>query len=118
MLFTHENAEFVTVLTISRNRIDASCAAQFGEDAKDVLAYSQNDCIVDLSGVQFMDSTGIGALVGLLKFCGTERRLVLCGLRPPISKIMRLTRLDAVFMIASNIHAAHGMLETTRQAAG
>ncbi len=118
MLFTHQDVEGVRVITVEKARIDASCAPEFAEDAKHVLSRCSGPCIVDLGRVNFMDSTGIGSLVGLLKFMAGKRDLVLCGLRPAIHKIMKLTRLDTVFLIDDSVHTALARLAPRDQAAG
>ena len=52
---------------------------------------------VDLSNVDFMDSSGLGALVSILKTVRPSGDLVLYGMRSSVQEILRLTHLDAVF---------------------
>lgn len=52
---------------------------------------------VDLRKVDFLDSSGLGALVSLLKAVRPEGELVLFGVRASVREILRLTHLDAVF---------------------
>jgi anti-anti-sigma factor len=55
---------------------------------------------VDLSQATFIDSCGLGALIALHKSAATrEGKLTLLKPRPPILKILELTRLDTVFDI-------------------
>jgi len=55
---------------------------------------------VDLSQTSFVDSCGLGALVGLHKTAMTRQgRLSLVNPPPPIQQILELTRLDGVFQI-------------------
>lgn len=54
--------------------------------------------VVELSGVTFLDSTGLGALVQLRNLAkAAGKRLRLRGVPPPVSKLLTLTRLDEVF---------------------
>jgi anti-sigma B factor antagonist len=55
--------------------------------------------ILDLSAVTFIDSSGLGALVGALKQMPTGKRLELAGLTRDVAKVFRLTRMDTVFII-------------------
>lgn len=99
MGFACEDLGHVIVLTYGERRLDGASAGYFREAARETF---RDDCriyILDLSGVTFVDSSGIGAIVGLLKFLGRERRLELCGLNPMVQKVFRLTRLDKVFII-------------------
>lgn len=56
--------------------------------------------VVDLAGVNFIDSTALSALVRGLKHC-RERGgdLHLCSLQQPVRVIFELTRLDKAFDI-------------------
>ncbi len=56
--------------------------------------------IVDLSDVTFVDSSALGAFVGLLRrLRQKDGELKLAALRPPVLMILELTRLDNVFSI-------------------
>lgn len=57
---------------------------------------------IDLAGVTFIDSTGLGALVSLQKRCRTAGgSLVVTGCRGPVERLMALTGLDRVFVTDS-----------------
>ena len=56
---------------------------------------------IDLSRVDFLDSSGLGSLVSLLKEVRPTGDVVLYGAKPSVAEILRLTRLDAVFYCAS-----------------
>ena len=60
-----------------------------------------DEVVLDLSGVTFMDSTGLGALIGLRNQAdASDKRVALRGVTPPVSKILTLTQLDTVFGLA------------------
>jgi anti-sigma B factor antagonist len=53
---------------------------------------------VDLSGVEFLDSTGLGVLVGALKHARTGGGdIALTGAQPHVWKVFQITGLDKVF---------------------
>lgn len=55
---------------------------------------------VDLSGVEYMDSSGVATLVeGLRATNGKGTRFVLRGPSPQVRKVLHLSRLDTVFEI-------------------
>lgn len=63
--------------------------------------------LIDLAQVDFMDSSGLVALVtGLKAARATKCRLVLCHLTEPIKLILELTQLDTVFEIYDSYDAA------------
>ena len=55
---------------------------------------------VDLSGVSFMDSTGISALVRVAKALGDRGCIVIHGAHGSVQKVFEITGLDSV----PNIH--------------
>ncbi len=63
--------------------------------------------IVDLSGVSFMDSSGIATLVeGLQWSKKEERRFILAGLGETVFNALSLTKLDNVFSIEPDTKTA------------
>jgi anti-sigma B factor antagonist len=61
---------------------------------------------IDLSLVDFLDSSGLGSLVSLLKEVRPTGDVVLYGVKSSVVEILRLTHLDAVFHCAPNRHEA------------
>jgi len=59
--------------------------------------------IVDLAGVNFIDSTGLAMLIVGLKHCEQKQgKMVLCSIRQPLHVIFELTRLDKVFVLCNS----------------
>lgn len=96
MTFTQHDT--VGVVHISDTRLDASIAIQF-KDVFRTLTAGGGDVILDLSDVEFLDSSGLGAIVAVYKALGEGRTMALAGLQPPVEKVMILTRMNAVFAI-------------------
>ena len=106
MLISCETRGPLMVLTVLKARIDAQNVGEFKEEAREHLRSSTLDCAMDLSKVSFMDSSGISTMVSLLKYVGPDRKLELCGMTPPVTKTMRLTRLDTVFFTRDSVREA------------
>jgi len=62
--------------------------------------------VLDVAMVEFLDSSGLGAVVAAMKQLGVDRKLELAGLTPTVEKVFRLTRMDTVFTIHENANAA------------
>ena len=79
----------------------------FGESAREFSSYLQElldagvpSVLVDMSGIDNVDSTGLGELVGYLqRFEKVGRRLALYRPHRRILSLLRLTRLDEIFPI-------------------
>lgn len=98
------------VLRPELTRLDASVAIAFKEKIGKVIAEGEKRLVLDLGRIDFVDSSGLGALVALLKRLGNEGTLALAGLRPPVQRLLALTRLDRVFRVADTVeNAERGM---------
>ncbi len=94
------------VITIGENRIDAAIAVRFKDRMQELSSGSAGRIILDLSSVTFVDSSGLGAVVGSMKQLGRGRRMDLVGLSPSVKKVFRMTRMDSVFRIYDSLEQA------------
>lgn len=66
----------------------------------DISAGERNHLIVDLSGVDYLDSAAVGMLVDVYKHAKAARsRLSLVGMRDLVRSVFEITQLDHVFSI-------------------
>ena len=87
--------------------IDVYTAASLREKLAELIDADHTDVIVDLTGVTFMDSTGLGVLVGALKKVrGFGGRLQLVIDQEKVIKVFRITALTQVFTIHETLDAA------------
>lgn len=84
--------------------VDLETASQLAEHALDALHQVSPHIVLDITGVTFMDSTGLKVLVTI------ERRaqlaggsFVLVGASPPVRRILALTGLDQVFSLQESV---------------
>nr|WP_040563719.1 STAS domain-containing protein [Kineosphaera limosa] len=90
----------VTIVDVQGD-IDALSAPALQERLEMYVAAGQRHLVLDLSGVPFMDSTGLGVLVGVLRLArahGGSMRLVAPSER--VLRIMAITGLDEIFETA------------------
>lgn len=87
------------VIDVDETRIDAAVAVRFKDTMRTLTDHPAKRVILDLSKVEFLDSSGLGAIVGAMKQLGDGRRLDLAGLTPMVEKVFRMTRMDSVFKI-------------------
>ncbi|AWK49805.1 anti-anti-sigma factor [Clostridium beijerinckii] len=76
--------------------------AIFRINVNKLMEDGHKDFTFNFSGCDFIDSTGLGALVSIYKKC-TENggSIKLKSLKPEVEKLFKLTRLDKVFQINS-----------------
>lgn len=93
-------------INVLAERIDAACAIQFKDRMRELCGEEPARVILDLQRVDFLDSSGLGAVVAAMKYLGKDRRLELAGLTEKVSKVFRLTRMDSVFTIHQSAETA------------
>ena len=94
------------VVKLMEDRLDAALAVRVKDGLKTLVDDGADYMVLDLQQVAFMDSSGLGALVGHMKYMGTERIFEICGLSPTVEKVFKLTRMDSVFTIHDDLVAA------------
>lgn len=69
--------------------------------------------VLDLSGVKYINSAGIGDLVRVVAGANTqEQRIVLCSLTPFVEGVIQVTQLDRFFAITATVDEAIASLTT------
>ena len=95
-------------ITVEDERIDAAIAVQFKDTFRKLLVGHKGRVVVDMEKVAFLDSSGLGALVAVMKMLPNGQKLELAGLRDAVQKVLRLTRMDSVFVIHPDAKTAFG----------
>lgn len=91
------------VVQVAESRIDAACAIHFKETMRRITDAGAGPVILDLGAVDFVDSSGLGAVVAVMKHLGHARPLHLAGLMPNVDRVFRLTRMDSIFPIHADL---------------
>lgn len=96
-LFTQESG-FVRI-DIEGERLDAAAAPALKAELEKNLPPRPEKVLVDISGVRFLDSTGLGVLVSLLKMMAGGGTLAIAGAQPVVQRLFKLTGMDRVFRL-------------------
>ncbi len=91
-------------LVTAAGEVDLETAAQLGDHALEAIRNVSPHLALDLSGVTFMDSTGLKVLLSVLHRADLARgSLVLVGTTRPVRRILELTGLDASFALVDTL---------------
>jgi anti-sigma B factor antagonist len=94
------------VVTPLEKRLDASAAADFKGKVVDLINAGNNRIVLNLTQVDFIDSSGLGAIVSCLKTLGGNGDLVISGVQATVMSLFQLTRMNRVFkMFATEAEA-------------
>ena len=89
-------------ITVNRGRMDAASAAKFKEAVATAWVEGLTTADVDMSRVEFIDSSGVGALLGVLRRLPQgDGGVVLRAMRPQVLSVIELLRLQKIFRIES-----------------
>jgi anti-sigma B factor antagonist len=94
------------VLSVA-GEVDVATAPRLRERLVDLVTEGNTRIVVDLESVDFLDSTGLGVLVGALKRVRThDGDLALVCTQPRILKVFEITGLTKVFSIHRSVAEA------------
>lgn len=106
MKLSSEDTADMRIVTVNESRIDAAVAIQFKDRMREETGSGADHVVLNLEQVEFIDSSGLGAIVAAMKQLGTTKRLDLAGLTPVVDRVFRLTRMDSVFTIHPDVDRA------------
>ncbi|MBF9197846.1 STAS domain-containing protein [Microvirga terrestris] len=103
MIELEQTAQGIALIRLS-GRLDAAAAPHVLARLMGALTEGQSRLAVDLSEVSFIDSTGLGTLVSVLKAARkAEGDLRLIAPSPQAQRLLRLTTLDRVFVTTNSL---------------
>jgi anti-sigma B factor antagonist len=80
--------------------VDISTANNLKETLIKLLQEKEADMRLNCEELQYIDSTGLGVLIGILKrLKSIEKNIIIINPRPNISKLLTITGLDKIFVI-------------------
>lgn len=101
-LETKKNGNYILLKPINQN-IDVTVSTQFKARVVDLIKQGNLFFLLDLSQVDFVDSSGLGSMISILKTLRLHNGdIVLCALKVPVLNLLKLTRMNGVFTICSN----------------
>jgi anti-sigma B factor antagonist len=96
------NENDVLVVKVTEDRLDSYVATEFRDQMDQQIAQGTSRIVLDLSEVEFVDSSGLGAIVTTQKRLGSSQDLVICGAGEAVLRLFRLARLDKILQIAAD----------------
>ena len=89
-------------LRVKVPRLDAAAAREFKIESAAAWRPAVEHLVIDLGAVDFLDSSGIGALLSVHKRLPAEKPgAKLINVRPPVQAVIELLRLHRIFDLAN-----------------
>lgn len=95
----------VLVVTPQMDRLDALVANDFRKALIDAVS-NRNCVILNLENVAFVDSSGLGSLIGAFKSMPPGAQLLLACVGKSVMTLLRMTHLDQVLLICDTVEMA------------
>lgn len=103
MNFAQEINSNALVLRISGDLIGEDDGAQLVGAVNDAVSHKVLTCIIDISGLRYINSSGIGVLITILtKFRNKGGEVFLMKPSESVSKLLVITKLNAIFHIVQS----------------
>ena len=85
-------------------RMDAQVSGLLKDRIQELLDKGATQLVMDLQGLEFLDSSGLGALVSCLRRVKEKKgEIKLAGLRPEVRSIFEITRVSRLFHICETV---------------
>lgn len=89
----------VLVVELREDNLDASNVREF-KDAVQAIMHGKTRVVLDMSGVKFVDSSGLGAMISCLRqLNGQKGDFKLCAMSKTVRALFELMRMHRVFNI-------------------
>ena len=89
-------------LTVHAPRLDAASAREFKKACEEHWQAGVESLALDLRAVEFLDSSGVGALLSVYKKLPPDKPSVkLLNVQPPVQTVIELLRLHRIFTIVA-----------------
>lgn len=107
-VITETNSIDDGIVVVPDGEIDFSRSPTLRVELQALLAeHKPQRLVIDLSRVEYMDSSGVATLVEAMQSQRqANSKLVLCALQPKVLSIFKIARLDMVFTIVDTAEAA------------
>ena len=94
------------ILSVLEPRLVADKAQSFKDAVARYCSDGPTSMVLDLAKVEFIDSTGLGAILSVLKRMPKGSELLVCRLNEAVTNMFMLTRMDRVFTICKTVDEA------------
>ncbi|MEL6559762.1 MAG: STAS domain-containing protein [Bacteroidota bacterium] len=114
MQFSAKESDGVVVLHLDGDLIGENNGPQLLEKTSDYIIKGVKNAIINLSGVRYINSSGIGVLITILtKFRNSGGEVFLINPSEHVKKLLIITKLEAIFSIEQTLDEAMAKIKNT-----
>ena len=98
------------LLIFFTGQLDAYSEKQFNTYVSDVLKSNDLPVVIDLSKIDFIDSSGLGAMVQIAKQCNKSKRSFMVVGNARVKQTIKLVRLEEFLHLVTDLDSALNQL--------
>lgn len=106
----------VLLLKLWTKALDATISEVIKNKVLKVIHTGQEKMVVDLTDVEFIDSSGLGALVAIYKKMANKDHFHICGIQKPVLKVFEMAGFNHLFKLYLSQEEALFYLKNKSQA--
>ena len=95
----------VLIVSMEReNKLNAALAQRFKVEVAKIIDQPRMKVVINLAGVEYIDSSGFGALLSVLRAARSNNaQLKLCNISLDVMELVKLLQLQTVFDIRNSV---------------
>lgn len=101
----------ILITKLLNTRLDAHTAENFKARFQNYIENNHQWIVMDISEVNFIDSSGLGAIVSVLKRMKGRGDIIISGTNDAVMRMFKLTRMNKIFKMVENEDLAVEMLQ-------
>ena len=105
-MLIHESNNGVEILKFDNiSKLNILIAQSLKEEVAQYLTKANTKLILDLKGIEYVDSSGFGALLSILRNAkNNDSQFKICNISSDVMELVKLLQLHNVFDICDNIN--------------
>ncbi|HTA28242.1 MAG TPA: STAS domain-containing protein [Bacteroidia bacterium] len=105
--YTTSQQKGITIFKLDGEIIDKNQTIAMMEEISKLISSGKKNVVLELSGVRYMNSSGLNVLVNILTKARTAGGDVsVCNLSSKVNQLLVVTKLDTIFHILPSVDAA------------
>ena len=104
-MLKHETNNGIEILSLDNvSKLNILIAQTLKEEVAQYLTKANTKLVLNLEGVEYVDSSGFGALLSILRNAkNNDSQFKICHISPEVMELVRLLQLHNVFDICENV---------------
>lgn len=117
MAFTYqfEQKNGIVIVSFSGRLVDKVEAIDVSAEIEEQLNDGSTHFIIDLSGLEYMNSTGLNIIINLMNKTRNEGgEVVIAGAQPRIKALFDVTKLSSIFKLTQTLEEANAAFSNSK----